>query len=178
MTLIYRLGTLALQCGDIYIYKFFMISFCSERIFEILVVCFLLDPIRVERLFEEHHVCSSDLWAIWVRNSTNPPQRTLTQSYIALTLLFSVFKFWKLWDVSFSQDLAIDATTTVGVDLGQGLREVDIKKYIKVEKIPGGQLEDSQVLKGVMFNKDVVAPGKMRRKIVNPLIIFLDAPLE
>ncbi|KAK9180594.1 hypothetical protein WN943_029805 [Citrus x changshan-huyou] len=75
-------------------------------------------------------------------------------------------------------DLAIDATTTVGVDLGQGLREVDIKKYIKVEKVPGGQLEDSRVLKGVMFNKDVVAPGKMRRKIVNPRIILLDSPLE
>ncbi|KAJ8756217.1 hypothetical protein K2173_024764 [Erythroxylum novogranatense] len=76
------------------------------------------------------------------------------------------------------QDLAIDATTTVVVDLGQGLREVDIKNYIKVEKVPGGQLEDSKVLKGVMFNKDVVAPGKMKRKIVNPRIILLDCPLE
>ncbi|KAK8943493.1 hypothetical protein KSP40_PGU017639 [Platanthera guangdongensis] len=75
-------------------------------------------------------------------------------------------------------DLAIDATTTVGVDLGQGMREVDIKKYIKVEKVPGGQLEDSKVLKGVMFNKDVVAPGKMKRRIVNPRIILLDCPLE
>lgn len=74
--------------------------------------------------------------------------------------------------------MALDATSTVGVDLGQGLREVDIKKYIKVEKVPGGQLEDSKVLKGVMFNKDVVAPGKMRRKIVNPRIILLDCPLE
>ncbi|KAL5973578.1 T-complex protein 1 subunit gamma [Asimina triloba] len=75
-------------------------------------------------------------------------------------------------------DLAIDATSMVGVDLGQGMREVDIKKYIKVEKVPGGQLEDSKVLKGVMINKDVVAPGKMRRKIVNPRIILLDCPLE
>ncbi|KAJ3681560.1 hypothetical protein LUZ60_016049 [Juncus effusus] len=75
-------------------------------------------------------------------------------------------------------DLAIDATTTVGVDLGQGMKEVDIKKYIKVEKVPGGQLEDSRVLKGVMFNKDVVAPGKMRRKILNPRIMLLDCPLE
>ncbi|XP_022973837.1 T-complex protein 1 subunit gamma isoform X2 [Cucurbita maxima] len=75
-------------------------------------------------------------------------------------------------------DLAIDATAIVGVDLGQGLREVDIKKYIKVEKVPGGQLEDSRVLKGVMFNKDVIAPGKMRRKIVDPRIILLDCPLE
>ncbi|KAL7083926.1 hypothetical protein ACP275_14G192200 [Erythranthe tilingii] len=75
-------------------------------------------------------------------------------------------------------DLAIDATTTAGVDVGQGLREVDIKKYIKVEKVPGGQLEDSKVLKGVMFNKDVVAPGKMKRKILNPRIMLLDCPLE
>lgn len=75
-------------------------------------------------------------------------------------------------------NLAIEATSMVGVDLGQGQREVDIKKYIKIEKLPGGQLEDSQVLKGVMFNKDVVAPGKMRRKIVNPRIMLLDCPLE
>ncbi|CAN6444530.1 unnamed protein product [Victoria cruziana] len=75
-------------------------------------------------------------------------------------------------------DMAIDAATIVGVDLGQGLREVDIKKYIKIEKVPGGQLEDSTVLKGVMVNKDVVSPGKMRRRIVNPRIILLDCPLE
>ncbi|GJS71153.1 T-complex protein 1 subunit gamma [Tanacetum coccineum] len=75
-------------------------------------------------------------------------------------------------------DLALDATTTVGMDLGQGIKEVDIKKYIKVEKIPGGQLEDSKVLKGVMFNKDVVVPGKMKRKIINPRVILLDCPLE
>ncbi|XVE98875.1 hypothetical protein REPUB_Repub03eG0146700 [Reevesia pubescens] len=75
-------------------------------------------------------------------------------------------------------DLAIDATTTVRVDLGQGLREVEIKKYIKIEKVPGGRLEDSKVLKGVMINKDVVTPGKMKRKIVNPRIILLDCPLE
>ncbi|KAF3617085.1 T-complex protein 1 subunit gamma [Capsicum annuum] len=78
----------------------------------------------------------------------------------------------------FSQKLAIKATRMVGVEIGQGLREVDIKKYIKVEKVPGGQLEDSVVLSGVMMNKDVVAPGKMKRKIVNPRIILLDCPLE
>jgi hypothetical protein len=34
------------------------------------------------------------------------------------------------------------------------------------------------VLKGVMFNKDVVVPGRMRRKIINPRIMLLDCPLE
>ncbi|XP_020412140.1 T-complex protein 1 subunit gamma-like [Prunus persica] len=55
---------------------------------------------------------------------------------------------------------------------------MDIQKYIKVEKVPGGQLEDSVVRKGVMINKDVIAPGKMRRKIFNQRIILLDWPLE
>jgi chaperonin GroEL (HSP60 family) len=35
-----------------------------------------------------------------------------------------------------------------------------------------------QVLRGVMFNKDVVVPGRMRRRIANPRILLLDCPLE
>lgn len=49
--------------------------------------------------------------------------------------------------------------------------------YAKVEKIPGGSIEDSRVLSGVMINKDVTHP-KMRRFIENPRIILLDCPLE
>ena len=37
------------------------------------------------------------------------------------------------------------------------------RKYAKVEKIPGGAIEDSRVLRGVMFEKDVVVPARMRR---------------
>ncbi|BBG93953.1 DNA glycosylase superfamily protein [Prunus dulcis] len=59
-----------------------------------------------------------------------------------------------------------------------GSAGMDIQKYIKVEKVPGGQLEDSVVRKGVMINKDVIAPGKMRRKIFNQRIILLDWPLQ
>jgi len=55
--------------------------------------------------------------------------------------------------------------------------EVDIKRYAKVEKIPGGEITDSTVLKGVMFNKDT-AHSKMRRRITNPRILLLDCPLE
>ena len=55
--------------------------------------------------------------------------------------------------------------------------EVDIKRYAKVEKIPGGEIEDSCVLKGVMFNKDTTH-SKMRRRIENPRILLLDCPLE
>ncbi|KAK7602339.1 hypothetical protein V9T40_007928 [Parthenolecanium corni] len=43
--------------------------------------------------------------------------------------------------------------------------------------IPGGTIEDSMILKGVMVNKDVTHP-KMRRCIKNPRIILLDCSLE
>ena len=55
--------------------------------------------------------------------------------------------------------------------------EVDIKRYAKVEKIPGGEMSDCRVLKGVLFNKDVTH-SKMRRRIENPRILLLDSPLE
>lgn len=54
---------------------------------------------------------------------------------------------------------------------------VDIKRYARVEKIPGGTIEDSQVLSGVLLNKDITHP-KMRRYIENPRIVLLDCPLE
>ena len=75
-------------------------------------------------------------------------------------------------------DLAIAAVKCVAVDLPDGTKELDIKKYAKVEKIPGGSLDDCRVLQGVMFNKDVVAPQRMKRRIENPRILLLDCPLE
>merc|ERR1719164_15950 len=55
--------------------------------------------------------------------------------------------------------------------------EVDIKRYVKTEKIPGGELSECCVLNGVMFNKDVTH-AKMRRRIENPRVLLLDCPLE
>ena len=75
-------------------------------------------------------------------------------------------------------DLAIQAVRTVAVDVPGGQREIDVKKYAKIEKIPGGDMDDSRVLQGVMFEKDVVVPARMRRKISNPRILLMDCPLE
>ncbi|XP_017758296.1 PREDICTED: T-complex protein 1 subunit gamma [Eufriesea mexicana] len=72
--------------------------------------------------------------------------------------------------------IALDAVYTVMLK-ENGRREIDIKRYAKVEKIPGGTIEDSTVLKGIMFNKDVTHP-KMRRHIKNPRIVLLDCSLE
>ncbi|WIA44269.1 hypothetical protein OEZ86_007080 [Tetradesmus obliquus] len=79
---------------------------------------------------------------------------------------------------SLMAELALDAVQTVARDVGGGQREVDVKNYAKIEKIPGGTIEDCKVLRGVMFNKDVVVPGRMRRRIANPRILLLDCPLE
>jgi len=73
--------------------------------------------------------------------------------------------------------LALKAVRTVAWDMGNGKREVDVKRYARIEKVPGGEIEDSRVLDGVMLNKDITHP-KMRRRIENPRIVLLDCPLE
>ncbi|AAW46156.1 conserved hypothetical protein [Cryptococcus deneoformans JEC21] len=87
--------------------------------------------------------------------------------------------------------LALEAVRTVAVTAeaenglvgsGEGgdkvnIKTVDLKRYARVEKVPGGEIEDSRVLSGVMINKDVTHP-KMRRRIDNPRVILLDCPLE
>jgi T-complex protein 1 subunit gamma len=72
--------------------------------------------------------------------------------------------------------LALQAVRTVAQDQ-DGMKTVDIKRYARVEKVPGGEIEQSKVLRGVMVNKDITHPN-MRRRIQNPRIILLDCPLE
>ncbi|XP_048476371.1 T-complex protein 1 subunit gamma [Rhincodon typus] len=73
-------------------------------------------------------------------------------------------------------NIALDAVKTVEME-ENGRKEIDIKKYAKVEKIPGGFIHESSVLRGVMVNKDVTHP-RMRRHIKNPRIMLLDCSLE
>lgn len=76
-------------------------------------------------------------------------------------------------------NLSIKSCRMVSKCLHSGTEKlnVEIKRFIKIEKIPGGSIEDSQVLNGVMINKDIVHAG-MRRRIENPRILLLDCPLE
>lgn len=102
-------------------------------------------------------------------------------------------KFSSRWN-DIMVDMALQAVLTVArpkgkasvSDSGDGMppstayvpqMEVDIKRYAKVEKIPGGEISDSCVLKGVMFNKDTTH-SSMRRRIEKPRILLLDCPLE
>lgn len=86
-------------------------------------------------------------------------------------------KFAKRWG-SLIVDLALKATK-VALKGTKNIKKlnVEIKRYVKVEKIPGGLLEDSKVINGVMLNKDITHPA-MRRKIKNPRVLLMDCPLE
>lgn len=72
--------------------------------------------------------------------------------------------------------LALQAVRTVASN-ESGHMTVDIKRYARVEKVPGGEIEGSEVLSGVMLNKDITHPN-MRRRITRPRIVLLDCPLE
>jgi len=84
-------------------------------------------------------------------------------------------KFINRWSDLFC-GLAVDAVRTVYFE-DNGRKEIDIKNYVRIEKIPGGEITDCKLIPGVLLNKDITHP-KMRRRIENPRIILLDCPLE
>jgi len=74
-------------------------------------------------------------------------------------------------------ELAIQAVRTVRTELDDGSVEIDTKRFVRIERIPGGHEQDCRVLNGIVLWKDVTHP-KMRRKIENPRIMMLDSALE
>ena len=69
--------------------------------------------------------------------------------------------------------LALDAVRLIRTDDNH----IDLTRQIRIERIPGGELEDSKVLHGVMINKDVVH-SHMKRHIDHPKVLILDSGLE
>lgn len=101
--------------------------------------------------------------------------------------------------------LSLDSVAMVAMEK-DGRKEVDTKRYVRIEKLPGGDIEESTVLRGVMFNKDITHAkvtqlsslllllllytsfflfflyssfhNQMRRRIEKPRILLLDCTLE
>ena len=69
-------------------------------------------------------------------------------------------------------DLVVRAVTMVTDDDGK----VDIEN-IKVEKKSGGSIEDSEIVEGVLIDKERVHPS-MPKKVVNAKILLLNAAVE
>lgn len=104
------------------------------------------------------------------------PLLNISHPCLALSLADNLSQFVTRW-AKLMSGLALDAVQLVAVTDKEGRREVDTKRYVRVEKIPGGDIEESSVLRGVMFNKDVTH-AKMRRRIEKPRILLLDCTLE
>lgn len=72
-------------------------------------------------------------------------------------------------------DLCVDAVMQVVEEQGTAIT-ID-KDHIKVEKKEGGLLKDSELIKGVVIDKEVVHSG-MPKKVENAKIALVDAALE
>ena len=69
--------------------------------------------------------------------------------------------------------LALDTVRTVEDD--SRMKTIDIKRYAHIVKVPGGEIEQSQTLNGIMLNKQTFqSPGcpfkGVGRKCTEPLV--------
>ncbi|KAG2022278.1 t-complex protein 1 [Coprinopsis cinerea AmutBmut pab1-1] len=110
-----------------------------------------------------------------VNQISKPIDTTNDEEMLALIKTSIGTKFVVRWSDLMCR-LALQAVRTVATS-ESGHTIVDIKRYARVEKVPGGEIEQSEVLRGVMINKDITHP-QMRRLIKNPRVILLDCPLE
>lgn len=53
----------------------------------------------------------------------------------------------------------------------------DLKSNMRIEKVLGGNFVESEVMDGILVNKDIIHP-QMRRSIENPRIVIIESPLE
>jgi len=72
--------------------------------------------------------------------------------------------------------LVIDAALRVADELGENKFKIDLDN-IKVEKKAGGSLHDSQLIQGIVIDKEVVQPG-MPKKIQEAKIALINSALE
>lgn len=110
-----------------------------------------------------------------IHEVSRPVDLTNDEALISLISASIGTKYVSKWS-DLMCNLSLKAIKTVLIQNGD-YKEIDIKRYVRIEKIPGGEIEDSEVLDGICLNKDVVHP-KMKRNIENPRVILLDCPLE
>ena len=73
-------------------------------------------------------------------------------------------------------EIAINAALTVAERKPDGTFDFRIDD-VKIEKKKGGSVDDTQLVYGIVLDKEVVHPG-MPRRVENAKIALLDAPLE
>ncbi|EGV66020.1 hypothetical protein CANTEDRAFT_119090 [Yamadazyma tenuis ATCC 10573] len=69
---------------------------------------------------------------------------------------------------------------TMSINFVNGLKltdTLDIKQYVKIKKIPGGRIEDTQMINGLFMTKNIDSK-KMSSRLSNPKIALLMFPIE
>src|SRR5579884_2649921 len=79
-------------------------------------------------------------------------------------------------DSSHLANLIVDALLLVAEKSQDGKYRVDIDN-VKVEKKPGGSILDTQLVRGIVVDKEVVHAG-MPKRVENAKIALINAPLE
>lgn len=72
--------------------------------------------------------------------------------------------------------LLLKVSTNVNPDVPGGA-SMDVRSFVKVKKVPGGKVGDSEYVDGVVITKNV-AHKAMPRRLVNPRIMLLTFPLD
>ncbi|KAJ2923606.1 hypothetical protein H1R20_g13486, partial [Candolleomyces eurysporus] len=67
-------------------------------------------------------------------------------------------------------------TTFTTLPLRQG-QDMDVRRYVKIKKIPGGKPKDSEYVQGAVITKNV-AHKQMSRHLNNPRVMLVTFPLE
>lgn len=59
----------------------------------------------------------------------------------------------------------------------RGGDSIDVRAFVKIKKVPGGKISDSEYVDGIVITKNVAHKG-MPRRLVNPRIMLLTFPLD
>ncbi|XP_041986997.1 1-phosphatidylinositol 3-phosphate 5-kinase [Aricia agestis] len=70
--------------------------------------------------------------------------------------------------------LCARAAHLVDIDMMSG--DMDVRKFVQIKKVPGGEMSDSRVIHGVVITKNVTHRG-MPKQISNPTILLLDCSI-
>jgi len=72
--------------------------------------------------------------------------------------------------------LLLKVSTNVNPNIPAG-DSMDVRAFVKVKKVPGGKISDSEYVDGIVITKNV-AHKAMSRRLVNPRIMLLTFPLD
>ncbi|CAG9561466.1 unnamed protein product [Danaus chrysippus] len=70
--------------------------------------------------------------------------------------------------------LCVRAADVTAIDMMSN--DIDIRNYVQVKKVPGGEMTDSCLIQGVVMTKNVAHRG-MPKRITNPSVLLLDCSI-